>query len=461
MKINVVTLFPDLYIPFLSTSLIQRAQEQGIVSFNLTNLFDYAAPKERIDGPTFGHGAGMLLRPDVIERAVDAQESQGSPTYKIFFSPQGEKLDADVLKEIYEACQGTVKKNLMLLPARYEGMDARVEEHYADKIISIGDFVLMGGDLPAMMLIEGLLRFIPGVVGKQESVLRDSFADSFVDYPEYTAPVEWKGLKVPEVIRSGNHKELSEWRNKAAAMKSTLQHFDWVRTHKLNERQEKLVAEIIPAHYAILMHAQVVLPNDQPSSKKGMPDSTQAANKVGCTSVTSLDIHDIARSACTYGLRGYFIVTPLADQQKIIQKLLDFWASDEGVDYNRHRHKALENVFIVSSLDEALEMIHQRENAEPLLMGTSARSPEHEQHACSISYFDQKRVWAAKRPLAFIFGTGRGLAAEVLKRCDFMLPPVKGFGSFNHLSVRSAAAIVFDRWLGSNVKNLYNCHNFA
>jgi tRNA (guanine37-N1)-methyltransferase len=250
---------------------------------------------------------------------------------------------------------------------------------------------------------------------------------------------------VPDVVRSGNHKELSEWRENLAARKSTLGHFDWVRTHCLTARQEKLVSAMIPAHYAVLMHTQVILPNDM----------------VGCTSVTSLDIHDIARSACTYGLKGYFIVTPLADQQKIIRKLLGFWASEEGADYNMHRHKALENVYLVSSLDEALEIIAQRENAEPLLMGTSARVPEYEQHACSISYYDQKRVWAAMRPLAFIFGTGRGLAAEVLKRCDFMLPPVKGFGSFNHLSVRSAAAIVFDRWLGSNVKNLYNCHNFA
>jgi tRNA (guanine37-N1)-methyltransferase len=436
MTVSIVTLFPDLYKPFLDTSIVKRAQEQQKVAFEITSLFSYVAPKERVDAPTFGHGSGMLIRPDVVERAINAREAASGKAYKIFFSPQGEKVDADVLKELYRICQE--KKHLMLLPARYEGMDSRVEHYYADKVISIGDFVLMGGDLPAMMVLEGLLRFIPGVVGKQESVEQDSFMGAFVDYPEYTAPVEWKGIKVPEVIRSGNHKEIARWRKEMAARKSALEHFEWVRSHPLSAEEKKLVESYIPPHYAILMHNQVILPNEQE----------------GCTSVTSLDIHDIARSACTYGLKGYFIVTPLADQQKIIKKLLSFWASPEGEEYNPHRHSALERVFVVSSLDEALAGIVEQEAATPLLMGTSARAGEFEHHQNAVTYYDQKKVWALNRPVAFIFGTGRGLAQSVLMRCDFMLPPVKGFAEFNHLSVRSAAAIVFDRWLGSTIKKI-------
>ena len=147
---------------------------------------------------------------EVIERAVDAQEHAHGKAFKIFFSPSGRRLDQDLLKKLLQSIEE--KEHLMLLPARYEGMDSRVEEHYADEIISAGDFVVMGGDLPAMLLMEGLLRLIPGVVGKAESVEQDSFFGPFVDHPHYTAPVVWKDLEVPEVLRSGNHAFIAQWR---------------------------------------------------------------------------------------------------------------------------------------------------------------------------------------------------------------------------------------------------------
>ena len=156
MRISIITLFPALYEPFLGTSLVERAVEAGIVEFSLENLFAQCAPKERIDSPTFGHSAGMLIKPEAVEKAVDAQESQFGPAYKIFFSPHGKKLDQTHLKKLAQTFQE--KKHIMLLPARYEGMDARVESYYADEIISIGDYVLMGGDLPAMVLIRVFLR---------------------------------------------------------------------------------------------------------------------------------------------------------------------------------------------------------------------------------------------------------------------------------------------------------------
>ncbi len=438
MNISILTLFPDLYTSFLETSLIGRARQQGNLHCNVSSLFTYSLPKERIDAPTFGHGSGMLIRPDVIERAIDAHETAQGPAYKIFFSPQGQLLDQDVLKDLYAQVISR-GGHLMLLPARYEGMDARVEDYYADKLISLGDFVLMGGDLPAMVLIEGLVRLIPGVVGKQESIERESFSGAFVDYPEYTTPVVWKGMAVPDVVRSGNHKELQSWRERQAATKSVLSHFEWVRSHELTEEQERLVGHLIPPHYAVLMHTNVMVP--------GINEGT--------TSVTSLDIHDIARSARTFGLKGYFVVTPLADQQKIVHKLLSFWRSDAGIGYNGQRHDALQIVNTATSFDEAVAAIEAQEGAAPLIIGTSARQAEHQQHAQPITYYDQKRVWHPKRPVIFVFGTGLGLAPSMLERCDFMLPPIGGFSSFNHLSVRSAAAIVFDRWLGSNKKKIH------
>jgi len=432
MRIAILSLFEDMYQPFLATSLVRRAQEAGIVNIEVDSLFSYVAPKERIDAPTFGHGAGMLLRPDVIEKAIEKNEAEHGPAYKIFFSPQGKKLNQRLLKKIAGAVAD--KKHLMLLPARYEGMDARLEEHYADEIVSVGDFVLMGGDIPAMTLLEGLLRLIPGVVGRQESVEFESFSGPFVDYPEFTAPVVWHGQEVPEVIRSGNHAQMALWRKRKAAENTVAHHFEWLRSSVMSADERALAQEFIPRHYAALMHTDVALSD----------------GRVGTTSVTSLDIHDIARSAKTYGLQSYFIVTPLHDQQRVVQKLLDFWHTGPGFDYNQSRFEAVRSVQLSAGIDEVMAAIEQQEGVKPLLIATSARS---EGHPKRITYHDQEQVWAHKRPVLLVFGTGSGLTQEFLARCDYLLVPVKGFSEFNHLSVRSAAAIIFDRWLGVNIKD--------
>ncbi len=240
MHISIVTLFPALYEPFLHTSLVHRATEAGQVAFSIENVFSLCAPKERIDSPTFGHSAGMLIKPEIIEKAIEAQEELKGHAFKIFFSPQGKKLDQQLLKKLLHDFQE--KKHVMLLPARYEGMDARIEEYYADEILSIGDYVLMGGDLPAMVLIEALLRLIPGVIGKQESVEEESFSGPFVDHPEFTAPVEWKGYVVPEILRSGNHAAIAAWRRKEAAKKTVLHHFEWLRSHVTKEEDISLAS---------------------------------------------------------------------------------------------------------------------------------------------------------------------------------------------------------------------------
>lgn len=322
----------------------------------------------------------------------------------------------------------------MLLPARYEGMDDRIEQEYADEIISVGDFVLMGGDIPAMMLLEGLLRFVPGVVGKQASVEHDSFSCAFVDYPEYCAPVEWRGHVVPEVVRSGNHAAMATWRRDEAAKRTVLRHFDWLRTSAPTQQERTLASKYIPSHYAALMHTDVLI------GSEGIE---------GTTSVTSIDIHDIARSAKTYGIKKFFVVTPLIDQQKIVSTLLDFWQKGVGVTYNYSRHRAVKQVILQESLDEVIKAIEHKEGKKPLLIATSAKTSIHQQ---VITYHDQTKVWAQDRPVLFLFGTGQGLAQRVLERCNYLLVPVIGLSDFNHLSVRSAVAIILDRWLGLNQK---------
>ncbi len=429
MNISILSVFEELYTPFLQTSLIRRAQEQDIVHINVDSLFSFVKPKERIDAPIVGPGAGMLIRPEVVEKAIEAKEHTYGKAFKIFFSPQGKKLNQRLLNVIVDKAQKM--GHIMLLPARYEGMDARVEEHYADELISVGDFVLMGGDMPAMMFLEGLLRLIPGVVGKQESVEEESFTGPFVDYPHYAAPIEWKGMKVPDILRSGDHAKIHAWRMNQAAQRTVLGHFDWLRSSHMTDEQKKLAGAHIPSHYVALMHTDVLLGKEK---------------RVGTTSVTSIDIHDIARSAKTYGVNNFFIVTPLIDQQKIIQRLLDFWLT-EGIEYNKQRYEAIKQIRITAQLDEVISQIEQLEGTRPVLVATSAREVK---HTNCISFYDQAKVWPLGRPVLLLFGTGQGLSPAVIERCDFMLLPAHGFSDFNHLSVRSAAAVVLDRWLGIN-----------
>jgi tRNA (guanine37-N1)-methyltransferase len=428
MKISIISVFPELYKPFVQTSLIARAQEKGLLTITVDSLLSFCAPKERIDAPIFGPGAGMLLRPEVVERALEARQVDGK-AYKIFFSPHGKKLDQDLMKTI--AQKSMAAGHLMLVPARYEGMDARVEEEYADLVVSIGDFVLMGGDVPAMMLMEGVVRYVPGVVGRQESVEHDSFSGPFVDYPHYTEPLVWHGKEVPPIVRSGNHGAIEAWRQEKAATITIRAHFDWFRSYPVTQAQIELAQKFVPAHYVALMHGDVVV-----------------ENKIGTTSVTSIDIHDIARSCATYGIKKYFVVTPLADQQKIVRRFLEFWEV-EGPEYNKQRSGAVSLVKLLADFDAVVAAIEASEGKKPLIVATSAKAHEHPN---CITYYDQAKVWELGRPVLMVFGTGGGLSTELLDRCDFVLVPVNGLSAFNHLSVRSAAAIILDRWLGLNPK---------
>ncbi len=442
--VSIATLFPGLYSSFLTTSLVKRAQESGAVNIELADMFSFVGPKKRIDGPIFGHGEGVVIKPDIVKSCVDSLESKHGKAYKIFFSPQGKKLDQDLLKKI--ALDSSKIGHIMLLPARYEGMDSRVEEYYSDMTISIGDFVLMGGDLPAMILMEGLLRLFSGVVGKELSVQEDSFSGPFVDYPSYTEPVTWQDLTVPEVLRSGNHGLVDAWRKDIAAEKTVKSHFQWLRTHVEDKQDIKLAKKFIPNHYVALMHSDVLVPAPEELDSENNKNNSKNNNRVtGDSSVTSIDIHDIARSAKTYGLSGYFVVTRLLDQQKIVNTLLDFWKTGSGVTYNASRHQAVKEVELAENLDSVIAKIESVENKKPVIIVTSAKDIG---DGKKITYYDQEVVWALDRPVLFLLGTARGLSPQLVEKADFALLPIYGFSEFNHLSVRSAAAVIFDRWLG-------------
>lgn len=446
IKISIITVFPELYDTFIKTSLIGRAVQDKLVEFNFIKFSNMCSPKERIDEPTVGPGAGMIIKPEVMEKAIELCQEKFGLGFKIFFSPQGKKLDQPLLHKLYSQLDSTKSDksfdteqnnsqdtHLIMVCARYEGIDERVEGHYSDLSLSIGDYVLMGGDLPAQVFLEGFLRLLPNVVGRSESVEKESFQSGFLDHPEYGLPVEWKGMSVPEILRSGNHAEIEKWRKDQAAKKTILNRFDWFKQSHPTQNDIKLCTKNIPPHYVVLMHSQV----------------NTKDTKSGHTSVASIDIHDIARSSTTYGIKKYFLVTELEDQLKIIQTFLNFWQSDVGMNYNQSRYNAVSRVSTVKTLDEVIEKIEKLENAKPLIVTTSAKDHPFGQ---KIDYYSQGTVWKHGRPVLLVLGTGQGLNDEIMQKSDFILTPILGMTDYNHLSVRSAAAIILDRWLGLNQK---------
>ncbi|MCF7874452.1 MAG: tRNA (guanosine(37)-N1)-methyltransferase TrmD [Candidatus Omnitrophica bacterium] len=222
MIIDIITIFPEMFYPVLGESIIKRAQEKGLVKINIHNLRDYSDDSNRrIDAPSYG-GGGMVFKPGPVFKAVetilgrDADSKGKGPgrLRKILFTPKGKTLTQNKISNFLDF------QRLVLIAPRYEGVDQRVHDFLIDEEISVGDYVLSGGELPAMVFADSLIRLIPGVVSDRESVKQESFQKNCLDFPHYTRPENFKGLKVPEVLLSGNHKKIEEWR-KAQANKIT------------------------------------------------------------------------------------------------------------------------------------------------------------------------------------------------------------------------------------------------
>ena len=213
MRIDVVTIFPGMLEEPLRESLLGKAIADGLVDVRLHDLRDFTEDRHRtVDDESFGGGPGMVMKPEPWFAAVESLgEDRGRV---ILLSPAGRRLDRDLVHEL------SAEPHLTLLSGRYEGVDERVVEGLPAEEISIGDYVLSGGELAALVLIEAVTRLIPGVIGREESHERDSFEDGLLDHPHYTRPAEFRGMVVPEVLRSGHHAEIERWRREAALDKT-------------------------------------------------------------------------------------------------------------------------------------------------------------------------------------------------------------------------------------------------
>lgn len=205
MKIDVLTLFPEMFVA-LDSSLIGKAKEKGLFQLNCHNIRDYSKDKhKKCDDAPFGGGAGMVMMPQPIHDCILAVDPEHTAK-RIYLSPRGKTLTQSLVKEL--SCQ----QHVLLLCGHYEGVDQRVLDADVDMELSIGDYVLSGGELPAMVVIDSILRYVPDVLGNAESTVDESFSQPLLEYPHYTRPQEFLGMKVPEVLVSGNHKSVDEWR---------------------------------------------------------------------------------------------------------------------------------------------------------------------------------------------------------------------------------------------------------
>ena len=213
MKIDVLTLFPAMFAGPLDESIIKRARESGRLNLAIYNLRDYAHDRHKtVDDRPFGGGPGMLLKPEPIFEAVESLACEG--TRVILLSPSGRPFSQAIARELAGV------EHLLMVSGHYEGFDERVREQLADDELSIGDYVLTNGALPVMVIIDAVTRLLPGVLGDEDSALDESFSQGLLEYPQYTRPAEFRGMKVPEILLSGNHAQIARWRAEQAQLRT-------------------------------------------------------------------------------------------------------------------------------------------------------------------------------------------------------------------------------------------------
>ena len=239
MKINVFTLFPEVFQPYLETSILKRAIQNQLVKIYLNNIRSWTVDKHHItDDQPYGGGGGMVMKPEPIFTAVERVLGDGFEYPIILLTPQGRLFNQSVAFELRE------HREIALLCGRYEGVDERVRKHLVTDEISIGDYVLSGGELPAMVVIDSIVRLLPGALGDPEGAQKDSHASGLLEYPHYTRPAEFRGWEVPEVLSSGDHARIDRWRREQALLRTYQRRPDLLEGTDLSEEDQDFLDSV-------------------------------------------------------------------------------------------------------------------------------------------------------------------------------------------------------------------------
>ena len=430
-RFHIVTLFPEFFESPLSTALMGRAREAGIVDCSFHDPRQFSTDKHRhVDDRPYGGGPGMVMQGEPLARALRSIERPGR---MLFMAPGGRPLTQDMVRELAR------EDDLTIVCGRYEGIDARLLQLFPLEPVSVGDIVLNGGESAAISVLEAVSRLMPGFMGKEESGDDESFSQGLLEYPHYTRPENFEGLTVPEVLQSGDHARIANWRRQES-VRATLR----MRPEMLNE--------------APLYREDVQTLADTPRERPGRNLSfclvhypvSLGPKKIGASSLTNLDIHDIARISRSYEMGSFYPVTPLCDQLRVLEEILRHWTRGPGGVGNADRAQALGLVQPATSLEEAVAHMTAQHGTRPRLVASSAVWPAKGKASqpgrMPMTPRDVRR-WCDQGPVMLCLGTAQGLAPEVLEQCEGTLRPVRFLG-YNHLSVRSAAAILADRILG-------------
>lgn len=415
MKITVITAFPELMRGYLAASVLGRGIAAGKLEAEVVDIRDFSEGSYRqIDDYCYGSG-GMMLMAEPLAKAVESV-SVGAKPYVVYPSPQGVRLHQELVEDLAR------KEHLVIVCGHYEGVDERFTEKYVDMEISLGDFVLTGGEMPAMAIVDAVSRLIPGVVGSESSVEEDSFYSGMLDTPHYTRPAQWRGERVPEVLLNGDAKAIERWRRRQSVERTL-------------DRRPDIAgrAGIIPwlsgGAYVMEVHYPVL-------DKRGEKSST---------AITGMDLHDIARACRTYGIKKYLLVTPIAQQREMAKRIAGHWTSGWGADYNPDRREAFSTLKIFASVQKALAWAEEKEKKPVFKIATTAKRHEGAQHWLTL----KREILRRDHSPLFIFGTGWGLHDEVMDMADAVMTPIiGGKDGWNHLSVRSAVSITLDRFFG-------------
>lgn len=239
IRFEVLSLFPEMFESPFSCSILKRAGEKGLLEIRLHNIRDYAEDRHRVtDDAPYGGGGGMVMKVEPIDRALTSIVGERSNDLIVLLTPQGEPFDQESAREL------SSYSRIILVCGHYEGVDERVRRHLVDREISIGDYILTGGELSAMVVVDAIARLIPGVLGNDGSASADSFSDGLLEYPHYTRPADYRGWQVPEVLLSGNHREIQEWRRRESIRRTRLKRPDLLKKAHLSGKDKKILESL-------------------------------------------------------------------------------------------------------------------------------------------------------------------------------------------------------------------------
>ena len=429
MIFNILSVFREIIKPSLKYGVLSKGIKNNKIKVNLFSYSDFLDDSERLDDKQFGGDPGMVIKYHNASKAINTIKKRNPKTKMIFLTPKGKQLNNELAKEL------STLGNISIICGRYEGFDQRILDKYADVEVSIGDYIVSGGETPAVILMDSISRMIPGVVGNKISVENDSLNNSLLKHPVYTRPEKISNKRVPKVLISGNHKKIKEF-NRLSSLAITLERREDLLENVQLELHERESLKKVKREQT-LSNAYLALVHYPIQNIKGETIKT---------SLTNLDIQDIARSCKAYGIKKYFITHPIKEQRMLGQNVLDYWEKSPNIKNSSTKHSALENVEINNSIKSTIRTIRDIHGKRPKIVATDGRIMHN-----MVNYSDIRRnLNTDDSPYLFLFGTGWGLTKEVLDSSDYILKPVGSYYEYNHLSVRSAVAIILDRIFGCN-----------